>query len=1505
MNPTSLFHPAVAAWFDRSFTAPTAAQAEAWPAIQAGRHVLIAAPTGSGKTLAAFLAAIDGLVRQGLEGSLRDETQIVYVSPLKALSNDIRRNLEAPLAGVREALRSQGLPDVEIRTWVRTGDTPPGERQRMGRSPPHVVVTTPESLYILLGSESGRKMLATTRTVIVDEIHALAPNKRGCHLALSLERLEALCTHPLLRVGLSATQKPIERVARFLVGARHERPSPPSRGEREGHIARRWDGEVGLGERLVVPHLTPTLSAPRGGEGEITIIDTGHRRARDLALEVPSSPLEAVMSGEVWQQVYDRLTELIEGHRTTLIFVNTRRLVERVTRQLSERLSADQVTAHHGSLAKEQRLDAEQRLKNGQLKALVATASLELGIDIGEVDLVCQLGSPRSIATFLQRVGRSGHAVDGTPKGRLFPLSRDELVECAALLDSVRRGELDRLAVPEQPLDVLAQQIVAEVAAREWQEDELFALFRRAWPYRALAREDFAPVVAMLAEGFASRRGRRGALLHHDAVNHMLRGRRGARLTALTSGGAIPDTADYQVLLEPENQVIGSVNEDWAVESMAGDVFQLGNTAYRIQRVERGTVRVEDAHGMAPNIPFWLGEAPGRTDELSQAGSRLRAEIAARLAADPGVGRMLPWLIDEVGIAEPAADQLVEYLTAARAALGVLPTQETLVIERFFDEVGGMQLVIHSPYGSRINRAWGLALRKRICRKFNFELQAAATEDNIVLSLTRAHSFDLGEVRHYLHSASIRQVLIQALLDAPMFVTRWRWVAGVSLALPRFRGGKKVPPQLARMDAEDLIAAIFPDQLACAENLVGEREIPDHPLVRQTISDCLVEAMDIGGLSRILTRLEAGEIDVLTRDLAEPSPLALEVLSARPYAYLDDAPLEERRTQAVMSRRWLAPEAASDIGRLDPEAIARVRSEAWPEAANADELHDALSWLGFLTEGEAAAEPSWSEWFVQLAQDRRATRLTLPHPPLVTPAEAGVQGPLGSRFRRNDDREPALWIAAERLPQFRALWPGARLDPPIAAPAEYAEREWSTEEALREVIRGRLEGLGPATADALAAALGWEPKDITAALASLEAEGFALRGRFTPNIGAEEWCERRLLARIHRYTVGRLRAEIQPVSARDFLRFLFSWQRVTPDARMEGPDAVEILVRQLEGFEAPAGAWETEILPARLAGYEPSWLDDQCLSGRIAWARLRPRSTRPNGGERNPTPVRTTPITFLARRNTPLWAAQSAGPDAVPCSAKAQAVADFIRQYGASFFDELVEGTGLLRPQVEEALAELVASGLVNSDSFAGLRALLVPADRRTGRRGRRTALFRMEDAGRWALARRAPPQPQTAPAAVEHVARALLLRYGVVFWRLLEREAPWLPPWRDLLRVYRRLEARGEIRGGRFVAGFSGEQFALPDAIGMLRETRRKPASGDWISLSGADPLNLAGILTPGPKLVALTGNRLLYRDGLPLALLAGGEVQFLETLDTATQWEARKTLVRGAVPASLIALS
>ena len=1426
MHIPESFHPAVAAWFARTHPTPTEAQAHAWPAIQAGRDVLVAAPTGSGKTLAAFLAAIDQLVREGGAGGLPDETRVLYISPLKALSNDIHRNLEAPLEGIRAELAVLGLPDVDIRTVVRTGDTSQSERARIRRKAPHIVVTTPESFYVLLGSQSGRSMLATCRTVIVDEIHAVAANKRGSHLALSLERLQAITGRRPARVGLSATQTPIDEVARFLIGA--NRP----------------------------------LS-------DCVIVDLGAARNRDLALELPPVPLEAVMSGEVWVQVYDRLAELIREHRTTLVFVNTRRLAERIARHLSERLGEEYVAAHHGSLARELRFKAEQRLKRGELKALVATASLELGLDIGDVDLVCQIGSTRSINAFLQRVGRAGHAVGGTSKGRLFPLSRDELVECAALLDAVRRGELDRLVVPTNALDVLTQQITAEVAAREWSEDALFDLFRGAHPYRDLQRADFDDCVNMLAQGFSTRRGRHGALLHRDGVTRSLRPRKGAALTSITSGGTIPDNADYKVVLEPEGFSVGSVNEDFAVESLQGDIFQLGNTSYRILRVERGTVRVEDAHGQPPSIPFWLGEAPGRSDELSAAVARLRAEIGLRLDSDAAGApraRASQWLIEAVGIDEIAAAQLIEYLAAGRAALQGLPTLDTVIFERFFDESGGMQLVIHSSYGSRVNRAWGLSLRKRFCRTFNFELQAAATEDHIVLSLTHAHSFELAQAARYLSSSTVRRVLVQALCAAPMFGVRWRWTAGIALALPRFRGGKKVPPQIARMNAEDLLASVFPDQVACAENLPGEIEIPDHPLVRQTIRDCLESAMDVDTLEEVLRRLESGQIRIIARDLTEPSPLALEALNARPYAYLDDAPLEERRTQAVMARRWIDAASAADIGRLDPEAVARVRGEAWPDAATGDELCDALSWLTFLSDDEVSENEAWPRLIGELVAQGRVVRIEAP----------------GHR---------TLWVNTDQRGLFEPQTP-------------------SSDEALVAIVRGRLEGLGPVTAAQLAQPLGLATRSATTALAALESEGFAMRGRFTPDAGEEQWCERRLLARIHRYTVKRLRAEIEPVQARDFLRFLFDWQRVLPEARLQGSDAVAAVLTQLEGFEAPAGGWESDILPMRIAEYDPHWLDEHCRAGRFVWARLQARLQARRGDQDLAAgPVRSTPITLLARRNVKVWFELTQPNDPAQLSYKPRTVLDFLKVGGASFFDDIADGVRMLPVEVEESLGELVALGFVNSDSFGGLRALLVPSSRRTtsgarGRRGRRMAMFGMADAGRWAIVRRDSPEAARRPGedagaahAVEQVVRSLLRRWGVIFWKLLAREADWLPSWRDVLMCCRRLEARGEIRGGRFVAGFAGEQFAAPEAVAPLREARRRPSAGEYVSLSGADPLNLLGIVTPGPRLPALTGNRLLYRDGLPIAAFAAGEVSYLESLDPKEQWQARNVLLRRQV--------
>jgi len=1019
----ALFHPAVAAWFHRSYDAPTPAQQQAWPLIHAGRPTLVAAPTGSGKTLTAFLAAIDELVRMGLaaDGELPDTTLVLYVSPLKALSNDIRVNLQTPLAGIGQELAARGLPVPAIRSAVRTGDTTQQERQAMRRRPPHILVTTPESLYVLLGSASGRAMLNGIRSVIVDEIHAVAGGKRGSHLALSLARLDALNARPPVRIGLSATQKPLQAVARFLAG-------------------RNADG-------------TPA---------DCAIVDIGHGRARDLALEIPPVPLEAVMANDVWERVYDRMAELAAAHRTTLVFVNTRRMAERAARHLAERLGTEAVAAHHGSLAKEARLDTEQRLKRGALKVLVATASLELGIDIGEVELVCQVGSPRAIAAFLQRVGRAGHQVGGISKGRLFPTSRDDLIECAALLDSVRRGELDTLHVPRAPLDVLAQQIVAEVSNQEWSEDALYALLRRAEPYADLPRARYDAVLRMLAAGYTGRNGVRGAYLHRDTVSGTVRGRRGSQLTAVTSGGTIPDNADYAVLLEPQGQHIGTVNEDFAVESLAGDVFQLGNTAYRILRIETGRVRVEDAHGMAPNIPFWLGEAPGRSGELSQAVGRLRAQIDDWLATTT-VDEAIAKLSDTTCIGTTAARQIVEYLARARAALGALPAQDVLILERFFDESGGMQIVLHAPFGSRINRAWGLALRKRFCRTFNFELQAAATEDAIVLSLSTSHSFPLADVWQYLRAATARDVLVQALLDAPLFNARWRWNATTSLAIPRYSGGRKLAPQLLRMRSEDLLASVFPDQAACLENIVGERELPDHPLVEQTLDDCLNEAMDCQGWLDVLRRIERGEITLLSRDLPAPSPLAMEILNANPYAFLDDAPLEERRTRAVQSRRWSDPASNDDLGALDPAAIADVATQAWPQARNTDEVHEALMTLGCITEDEAAGvdmspasgdasqpEPGaaaadhekgssddgagddWRPWLQDLARSGRATQLALPD---------------GSR----------LWTALERLPCLLAVHPAAGCEPPLNPAKEtwqgWNRKAWSCAAAIRQAPR--------------------------------------------------------------------------------------------------------------------------------------------------------------------------------------------------------------------------------------------------------------------------------------------------------------------------------------------------------------------------------------------------------------------------------------------------------------------
>ncbi|MGC9994552.1 MAG: DEAD/DEAH box helicase [Terriglobia bacterium] len=1471
-------HPLVQEWFAARFGSPTEPQEQGWPSILAGKSTLISAPTGSGKTLAAFLACIDRLIRKALSGRLEDRTEVVYVSPLKALSNDIRKNLEVPLGEITALASARGLPMSPVRAAVRTGDTLMPERRAMLAHPPHILVTTPESLYILLTAEKSRALLGDVETVIVDEIHAVADDKRGAHLALSLERLEALVEQrrpgrPPVRIGLSATQKPLELVARFLAGSSRAEP---------------------------------------------VRVNIGHRRALDLAVEVPRSELGPIATNDLWEEVYDRLAELARQHRSTLVFVNTRRQSERIAHHLARRLGAEAVAAHHGSLARKVRLVAENRLKLGEVRVLVATASLELGIDIGTVDLVCQISSPHSIAVALQRIGRAGHWRGAVPKGRLFAMTRDDLIECAALVHALRLGELDRLEIPQAPLDVLAQQIVAMCACEDWNEEDLYQVVRRAYPYRDLARQDFDALLEMLSEGITARRGRYGAYLHRDRVGHRLRGRRGSRLMAITNGGAIPESALFTVVAQPDGTTVGTVAEDFAVESMGGDVFLLGNTSWRISRVEgnSGRVLVEDAHGAAPNIPFWLGEAPARTPELSAQVSEIREKIsefapwhghpghahgqdaratAGETPAPPSAA--INWLKDQCGLDDSGAEQAVEYILAGRALLGAVPTQRTIIAERFFDEGGGMQLIIHAPFGSRINKAWGLALRKRFCRSFNFELQAAATEDGLNISLGEQHSFPLADVFHFLLPQSAAPVLEQAALVSPIFATRWRWDSTRALALPRFRNGKKVPIQIQRMRADDLLAAVFPDAAACQDNIEGDIRIPDHPLIREVMKDVLTEALDLEGLKRVLRGIGDGSIRCLAVDTPAPSQFSHEILNANPYAYLDDAPIEERRARAVSLRRVMPETVLTDIGRLDPAAIAQVREEAWPDVRDADELNEVLQVFVALPENfvppvaqalvpvhEGLSEDAnaqarvpvllvaaaWGEVFGQLVANKRAAR-------------ARVGGSI-------------LWVAAEKIKAFSTLFPEAQFETWLT---EVDGPVPSRDDAVLQLVRGWMEHSGPVEVACLAQTVGLPAADIEAAMLRLEAEGRVLRGHFTAAATAAEWCDRRLLARIHRLTLGALRREIQPVTRAQFMRWLLRWQHLAPGTQANAERGVLEVIRQLQGFEAPANAWESRILARRVADYDPLILDQLCLTGEVGWGRLSPhpatlavgqallpvhagftkaaaqaRVPVPHGDPaglntaRRITPSSVAPITFFVREESD-WMMPRHAPLAEmsrSLSEAARQVLEYVRQRGASFFADIVRGTGRLKSEVETALWELVAAGLFTADGFDNLRALIDPK-RRSGQGRGRTARPR-HSTGRWSLL--FSGEATDRANALEAVCRVLLERYGVVFRELTLREE-FPVKWRELLMTFRRLEDRGEVRGGRFVDGFVGEQFALPSALESLRAARHAdaavqgyaPLEAEFVTLSAADPLNLVGIIVPGERVAANSGKTITLRDG------------------------------------------
>jgi ATP-dependent Lhr-like helicase len=1544
-------HPLVAEWFVGKFGTPTEPQEQGWPHILAGRTTLISAPTGSGKTLAAFLACIDRLVRKALAGNLSDRTEVLYVSPLKALGNDIQKNLEIPLGEILALAGERGLLMPEIRTAVRTGDTLQPERRAMLKRPPHILVTTPESLYILLTADKSRAILRDVETVIVDEIHAVADDKRGAHLALSLERLEALCHRAPVRIGLSATQKPIEEVAHFLTGNR--------------------DGAAGLSamSMTVRGQDGPATAGGDAGATNPVIVDIGHKRKLDLGIEVPPMPLGPVASNELWDAIYDRLVELVAQHRSTLVFVNTRRMAERLCHELGTRIGEENVAAHHGSLSRKLRLAAEKKLKEGQVRVLVATASLELGIDVGTVDLAVQVNSPRAIAVALQRVGRSGHWRGAVPKGRFFVTTRDDLMECAALVRAIKLGDLDRLIIPEAPLDVLAQQIVATCASGTssagavlgtvrgqdgpatvggdpstslragsgatvdagaadagaasdgWDEDEMFALVKRAYPYRNLKRETFNSILEMLSEGIAAKRGRYGAYVHRDRVNGKLRARRGARLAAITSGGAIPDNSLYTVVAEPDGAVVGTVDEDFAVESNRGDIMLLGNTSWMIHRIETnaGRMLVQDAHGAPPSVPFWRGEAPARTQELSAHVGELRKEISERLpntspvgfsATQPDVAATVSWLKEECGLDDSGAEQAIEYVLQGRAVLGAVPTQTTVIAERFFDEGGGMQLVIHAPFGGRINKAWGLSLRKRFCVGFNFELQAAATDNGLNIALAEQHSFPLGDVFHFLQADTVQPILEQAALDSPIFATRWRWDANRALALLRFQNGKKVPPQIQRMRSDDLLASVFPDAAACFENIEGERRIPDHPLVGEVMKDVLTEAMDVEGLKSLLRGMASGAIRVIAVDTPVPSQFSHEILNANPYAYLDDAPLEERRARAVNMRRVLPESVLEEVGGLDAGAIAQVRDEAWPDVRDADELHDVLHTLVALPESRATLDwtaegggphiggphigtAGWRGHFERLLEQGRAG--------IAVGAEGETPSGQPAGRRR-------YWVAAERARSFAALFPAARFEQRLA---DVESEEISRDDALLTLVTGWMSHVGPTTASQLGFELGLAASDVEKALLRMEASGTVLRGRFTgsasragtpaPHNPVElrstgqpgaavptqadeiEWCERRLLARIHRLTVGMLRKQIEPVTAAAFMRWLMRWQHVASGTQVAGERGTLEVLRQMQGFEIPANAWERQVLARRIVDYDPAWLDQLCLTGAVGWGRLSPHPATvdaaataggngdaPAGRQRRVIPTSVAPITFFVREEADwMIPRHTAGEEAESrgLSHGAQLVLEFLRQRGASFFADIVRGTGKLKAEIETGLWELVAAGLVTADGFDNLRALIDPK-RRAGLGSGKTTRPR-HSSGRWALLH--ADAAVERPRAVEAACWMLLRRYGIVIRDLLARESN-LPPWRELLMGFRRLEDRGEIRGGRFVDGFLGEQFALPVAVESVRGMRELPLSGEAMTLSAADPLNLVGILVPGERVPAISGRTVSYRDGV--ALSAAGSI-------------------------------
>ena len=1389
-------HPLIKEWFRKRFHKPSPPQEAGWPIIATAPHTLITAPTGSGKTLAAFMVSINNLAEQALAKELEDGVQVIYVSPLKALSNDVEKNLTQPLEEIGHLLASKGCHENAIRVGLRTGDTSPKDRQRLVKKPPHILVTTPESLYLLLTSEKARHILKPANTIIVDEIHALAGNKRGSHLSLTMARLDSFANHPLRRIGLSATVKPIELIAQFL--------SPSGKG---GHLAQ--------------------------------IVEIPNSRNFDLEIVTPISPLEAVLTHEGWQEVYDKLTHLISSHRSTLIFVNTRRMAERITHQLSQKLGSDAIRSHHGSLSKEKRWEAENLLKSGSIKGIIATASLELGIDVGYIDLVCQVGSPRSLGAFIQRIGRAGHSLGLTPKGRLFALTRDELIECGALIQGLSKGAMDAIAVPDSPIDILAQQIVAAVAVDEWDEDSLFQMIRTSYPFRNLSQEKFSETLSMLSFGL-SETTRKGAYIHWDQVNHKLRPRKSAKLSALMSAGAIPEQNLYRVVIEAENTFVGTIDEDFAIESQRGDIFLLGNNSWQINRVTSGQVLVRDVHGAPPTIPFWFGEAPGRTIELSSEVSDLRQHIADYIDSD-SKSDAISYLQQTCGMNIDAAEQAWSYLVAAKTALGQIPTGEIVIFERFFDDTQGMQVVIHAPFGAKINRAFGLALRKRFCRNFDFELQALADDNGLVLSTGPAQSFEIDTLFNLVTPNNLRDVLVQALLAVPMFQVRWRWNLTRSLAILRQKFGKRVPPHLQRFQADDLLTAVFPAQTQCFEHRVGDIPLPDHPLVEQTVEDCLFEGMDYQELHKTLERKKEGLIQFVAKETREASPMAHELLTAAPYTFLDDTGLENRRTRAVSLNRSLSLAEVADLTHLSPSAIDQVAEEAWPLVRNSDEMYDiALQWI--LIPGKNSSQ--WQVYLDSLMED--------------------------GRLRQVELHQQSCYYPSIKIHEISALFEEVGVDTLVK----------DTNPTITAIVRGYMESLGVSTIEKVSRFSGLNKPQILKALLNLQNTGQVAQGYFDNRLikGESQWCERRLLFRIHRLTVNQQRKKIKPATLQQFQRFLCQHQGlrvITQENRdeIDGPSLMGCL-DQLCLFSAPINVWEEEIIKSRVPEFHPRDLDELGSQGNLLFSRAKPKPHEGSGHTSERVRVNMA-IMFFARDQLGLIASPDED-DTDHLSGEAKKTLEVLHNRGALFFHDLVQELKAPMTRVELGVTELITKGYITTDRFGAVRPNENKAKAKRYRSSSLAHQSPFDSCGRISIMPK-PIRDIEEEESIEMWADILLGRYGILFRDLLRRE-PLAPQWGELSRLLRYKELTGEIIGGRFVKGVGGEQFATKEAFQELRSQVDTPPNVEELYiLSGCDPANMSFLEEEELRVAFQPQNRVAILDGLIVGIQKGDK--FIET--------------------------